>query len=51
MGQHEITFDVQCEIKEEGEALIFDVFGHPTLPIRAGVASVPYLVFAPRSCK
>ena len=24
------------EIKEEGEALIFDVFGHPTLPIRAG---------------
>ena len=25
-----------CEIKEEGEALIFDVFGHPTLPIRAG---------------
>ena len=24
------------EIKEEGEALIFDVRGNPTLPIRAG---------------
>ena len=37
MGLYKVSPNVNLrEIKDEGEALIFDVRGNPTLPIRAG---------------